>query len=147
MTEELINFYSEDRELPATLSVATKEWLLDIANQYGYEIAEINYIFCSDEYLLDINKTYLNHDYYTDIITFDNSEEDKTIESDIFISLDRVADNEQSLDVPRGTELIRVMAHGLLHLCGLKDKTDQEAQEMRKAEEIGISSWLNKFSK
>ena len=134
----LINFFCEDTELPV-LSGQTIPWLMEIANHHDHEIVEINYIFCSDEYLLDINKQYLDHDYYTDIITFDNSEEEGKIESDIFISIDRVNENADTLSVPRGTELNRVMAHGLLHLCGFKDKTDEEAKEMREQEEYCLS--------
>jgi rRNA maturation RNase YbeY len=140
-----IQYFAEDREVPEVTS-NTSPWLIEIADNYGFKIENINYIFCSDEYLLDINKTYLEHDYYTDIITFDNSEEDGYIESDIFISIDRVNDNEEQLNVPRGTEILRVMTHGLLHHCGLKDKSESEANEMRKAEEASIGLWQNKFA-
>ncbi len=139
-----IYYFSEDRDIP-NITSKTSIWLLEIAGSYGFKIECINYIFCSDEYILDINKTYLQHDYYTDIITFDNSEEQGHIESDIFISVDRVLENEQTLDVPRGTEILRVMAHGLLHLCGLKDKTNEEASIMREAEETCLLLWKTKF--
>ena len=140
-----IQYFAEDREAPKVTS-KTSPWLIEIADNYGFKIENINYIFCSGEYLLDITKTYLEHDYYTDIITFDNSEEHGYIESDIFISIDRVNDNEEQLNVPRGTEILRVMAHGLLHLCGLKDKSESEANKMRQAEEASISLWQNKFA-
>ncbi len=139
-----IYYFSEDRDVP-NITSKTSIWLLEIAGNYGFKIECINYIFCSDDYILDINKTYLQHDYYTDIITFDNSEEQGHIESDIFISVDRVLENEQTLDVPRGTEILRVMAHGLLHLCGLKDKSSEEALLMREAEEKCLLLWKTKF--
>ena len=145
MQDSSILYFSEDRELP-NITSKTTPWLIEIADNYGFSVDTINYIFCSDEYLLDINKTYLNHDYFTDIITFDNSEEALLIESDIFISLDRVEENEKELDVPRGTEILRVMAHGLLHLCGLKDKLETEAKDMRQAEESSIQLWHNNYA-
>jgi rRNA maturation RNase YbeY len=143
--ESPIQYFSEDRDSPSITSKTTP-WLLEIADSYGFKVEYINYIFCSDEHLLEINKTYLQHDYFTDIITFDNSEEEGLIESDIFVSLDRVEENEKELNVPRGTELIRVMAHGLLHLCGLKDKEENEIIEMRNAEEKSIALWISKFA-
>lgn len=138
--ESVINYFSEDRPIPKITSNTT-DWLIKIADSHQFKISDLNYIFCSDEYLLKVNKQYLAHDYYTDIITFDNSDEENVIEGDIFISIDRVIDNEQKLDVPRGTEILRVMSHGLLHLCGFKDKSEQEAKEMRKEENISISKW------
>lgn len=138
--ESPIQYFSEDRDIPNVTSNTTP-WLLQIADSYGFTIQGINYIFCSDTYILDINKTYLEHDYYTDIITFDNGDIEGEIESDIFISVDRVAENEKNLDVPRGTEILRVMAHGLLHLCGLKDKSDKDAELMRRAEEDCLLLW------
>jgi len=143
--EPLINYFSEDRTAPEITS-KTSNWLTQIATNHKFNIEELNYIFCSDEYLLEINKTYLQHDFYTDIITFDNSEIEKIIESDIFISVDRVEENEKDLDVPRGTEILRVIAHGLLHLCGFKDKTDKEAAEMRNQEEICLTLWQESYS-
>ena len=141
----LISYFSEDRPTPSITS-KTSYWLSQIAEKHGFKVNELNYVFCSDDYLLEVNKTYLAHDYYTDIITFDNSEEEGIIESDIFISTDRVEENEKEHDVPRGTEILRVMAHGLLHLCGFKDKTEEEANEMRKQEEACLSLWKKSHS-
>lgn len=135
-----INYFSEDKPTPS-ITEKTTNWLIQIAENHKFNVSELNYIFCSDEYLLEVNKNYLQHDYYTDIITFDNSEEENIIEGDIFISTDRVEDNEKELDVPRGTEILRVMAHGILHLCGFKDKSDSEAKEMRKQEDVCLSLW------
>ena len=99
----------------------------------------INYIFCSDDYLLKINKEYLNHDTLTDIITFDNSEEEGKIEADIFISIDRIKENALSLKKDFDQELHRVIIHGLLHLLGYNDKTDDDKAEMRKKEDACLS--------
>jgi probable rRNA maturation factor len=143
--ESLINYFSEDRPTPEITS-KTNDWLIQIADSHNFTIEELNYIFCSDEYLLEVNKTYLQHDFYTDIITFDNSDKENTIESDIFISIDRVEENEKELDVPRGTEILRVIAHGLLHLCGFKDKTIEEATEMRKQEDACLSLWKEVYT-
>lgn len=140
-----ISFHNEETEMPI-IHHNLKAWIHHLAKLHGYEILELTYIFCSDEYLLAVNNEYLNHDYYTDIITFDNSDEEGKIESDIFISIDRVADNAKGLNVPRGTELLRVMAHGVLHLCGFKDKSDQEASEMRAQEDRCLVLWENEFN-
>jgi len=115
--------------------------LSKISTDFGFFITEINYIFCTDDYLLKINQDYLNHDYYTDIITFDNSEEERQIESDIFISIDRVKENAQSLSLLFEEELTRIICHGLLHLVGFKDKTESEQKEMRKNEDTYLSLW------
>ena len=117
--------------------------LLALAAAEEGEISEINYIFCTDEFLLEINKQYLNHDYYTDIITFDYT--DSMIAGDIYISLDRVFDNSDSFKTDRSQELCRVMAHGLLHLLGYKDKTDAE-QELMTAKEDAYLSLFPSFN-
>ena len=141
----LINYFCEETELP-TLPKRTSDWLHDIAKSHNYQITEVNYIFCSDNYLLEVNREYLDHDYYTDIITFDNSDEENKIESDIFISIDRVNENADELNIPRGTELLRVMSHGLLHLCGFKDKSEQEAKQMTEQEEKCLDLWAKKYN-
>ncbi|MDR1724869.1 MAG: rRNA maturation RNase YbeY [Bacteroidales bacterium] len=117
---------------------ALKDWIKKIAVLYGKEIGEISYIFCDDEYLLEINQEYLNHDTYTDIVTFDYSEDD-IISGDIFISVDRVKENAKKLKIPFERELKRVIIHGILHLCGLKDKTSEESSKMREEEEKALS--------
>jgi rRNA maturation RNase YbeY len=104
----------------------------------GFQIKELNYVFCSDEYLYQMNVDYLNHDTYTDIITFDNSEKADELEGDIFISVDRVRENAKTLQVAEEVELTRVLSHGLLHLMGYKDKTKEEASLMRNKEEEAI---------
>jgi len=100
-------------------------------------LGRLNYIFCSDETLLNINRQYLKHDYYTDIITFNLSEnKEKKITGEIYISLDRVRDNAGKMKLPLNHELARVIFHGALHLCGYKDKTKKEKQEMTKREDF-----------
>jgi rRNA maturation RNase YbeY len=95
----------------------------------------LNYIFCSDEYLLEINKQYLDHDYFTDIITFDNSEEDKQLEGDIYISVDRVRDNAATFHTDFDSEMRRVLIHGLLHLVGYEDSSEALKTAMRAKED------------
>jgi probable rRNA maturation factor len=119
-----------------------KNWLKALVKEEGFELISAEYIFCSDDYLLGINREFLQHDYYTDIITFDLSEKGKQIEGDIYISLDRVKDHAQKLGIDFETELARVMAHGLLHLCGYKDKSPSEEAEMRKMEDYYLSKRL-----
>jgi len=103
----------------------------------------LNYVFCSDEFLLNINKQFLQHDYYTDIITFPLSETDSKVESEIYISIDRVADNAKRLKTTFEEELVRVIFHGVLHLAGYADKTKKEQAAMRSAED----EWIKKFRK
>ncbi|KAA9352797.1 rRNA maturation RNase YbeY [Larkinella humicola] len=140
----MIRFFTED--IPFTLSrkIPTRQWLTALALKEGFSVGELNYIFCSDEYLLQVNREYLEHDYYTDIITFDNSEEENRLEGDIFVSIDRVRDNARQLNIPEEQELRRVLAHGLLHLCGYGDKTDEEVKRMREKEEESLIDWNNR---
>jgi rRNA maturation RNase YbeY len=138
-----IHFHIEEIEFKIPHPLKTKKWLSSAAEKEGFSIKEINYIFCSDVYLLQINKEYLNHNYLTDIITFDNSEEEGLIESDIFISIDRVKDNSIEFQENFERELKRVMIHGLLHLIGYGDKSPKEKIEMRKREEAYLSLFPN----
>ncbi len=112
-------------------------WISLVITSESYVLGEINYIFCDDDYLHKINLEYLNHDTLTDIITFDNTV-GNVINSDIFISTERVADNASDFNVSFQDELLRVMIHGILHLCGYKDKTDKEASLMRSKEDEKI---------
>jgi len=134
-----INFFYEDTafELPHKEIIAS--WVAHTITSENFELSEINYIFCSDEYLHQINVDYLQHDYYTDIITFDNSEKEGVVESDIFVSIERVQDNAEDQGIPFETELRRVIIHGVLHLVGYKDKTDVEQTEMREKENAYLS--------
>ncbi|MEQ8925130.1 MAG: rRNA maturation RNase YbeY [Fulvivirga sp.] len=134
-----IHFFSEDVPLPIENSNKTSLWLNNVIGQHHSNLSELNYIFCSDEYLHSINVQYLNHDDYTDIITFDNSEEEHSIEGDIYISTERVNENAKAFNVSFQEELNRVMAHGLLHLLGYGDKTESQKIEMRKKEDACLS--------
>lgn len=129
-----VHFHTEDIEFKVPAPAKVKEWVQNVVTNEGFEPGTINYIFCSDEHLLGINKEYLQHDYYTDIITFDMSDSEEVVSADIFVSLDRVRDNAAELGVEESEELHRVMIHGVLHLCGYGDKTEQEQKEMRSAE-------------
>ncbi len=117
------------------------EWLYKLLLGHKKSLGSLNYTYCTDDELLDINRTYLSHDYYTDIITFDLSEEKGLIEGDIYISIDRVKDNAKLNSVLFETELKRVMAHGLLHLIGFKDKSKKEISDMREAENQALLLW------
>jgi probable rRNA maturation factor len=112
-----------------------KAFLKEIFLKEGKAGGAISYIFCSDEFLLDINKRFLNHDYYTDIITFNLSSPGKAINGEVYISTDRVKENALNFDQFFNTELHRVIFHGILHLCGYKDKTQEEQRVMRKKED------------
>jgi len=113
-------------------------WISNVIQSENKNIGEISYIFCNDEYLLEINKQYLNHDYYTDIISFDYTESD-VISGDIFVSIDRVKENAQDFGVSFDNELKRVVIHGVLHFCGFKDKSKEEEVTMRFKEEEKIN--------
>lgn len=117
-----------------------KKWIKNLALQLGKRVGELNFIFCSDESLLELNQQYLQHDTLTDVITFDYSEED-FIQGDIFISTERVQDNAKDFDVDFNTELRRVIAHGVLHLCGYKDKTKVDSKIMREKENWALSEY------
>ena len=110
------------------------DWLVLIIKKEGFVVGVINYTFCSDKYLLKINKKHLNHNTYTDIITFDLSEKG-VISSDVYISVDRVRENAKSLKTGTRNEMLRVIVHGVLHLCGYKDKTPSESKIMRSKED------------
>jgi probable rRNA maturation factor len=115
-----------------------ESWIENIAKEKGFEVGEINYIFCDDEYLHKLNVEFLQHDTLTDIISFDNSL-GKLINGDIFISVERVEENAKDFKVVFKEELYRVMIHGVLHYMGYKDKSDDDIVEMRKAENIALS--------
>lgn len=128
------NFQYQFRFVKRTLY---RLWIGEMVQSKSKKIGDVNYIFCDDAYLLGINQQYLQHDTYTDIITFDYCEGD-VLNGDIFISVERVRENAQKYEVSFQEELVRVMAHGILHLCGYKDKTKSEAEEMRKQEKWAI---------
>ncbi len=131
---ENINFFAEDIEFNLRQKSKIRSWLKSILRQNNRTISSINYIFTSDKYLLQVNKEYLNHSTLTDIITFDQSLNAGRIESDIYISIDRVKENSINLQISFEDELHRVMVHGILHLLGYTDKNDVEKEEMREKE-------------
>ncbi len=131
---------AEDIKLPIKNKPAYRQWILDTAQAEQKSIDFVNYIFCTDEYLKDINIKYLNHDYYTDIITFPYRE-DEVIQSDMYISVDRVADNAKAYGVPFEVELRRVMIHGLLHLIGYDDHEDSDIAVIRSKEDFYIGAF------
>ncbi|MDO9633618.1 MAG: rRNA maturation RNase YbeY, partial [Paludibacter sp.] len=118
----MIQFINENIPFPEIHKLKVKSWIKETAKRYGKKTGEIAFIFCNDEKILEINRQYLQHDYYTDIITFDYSE-NNTISGDIFISLETVNSNATEFGVPYDTELLRIIIHGILHLCGQEDKT------------------------
>lgn len=119
-----------------------KNWLKESTANEGYKIGDINYIFCDDEYLLQINKEYLQHDYYTDVIGFQYSE-GNVISGDIYISVERIEDNAKQNEIEFKNELARVVIHGILHFMNYKDKTDKEAKKMREMESRYISKIID----
>lgn len=129
-----IRFDNADISFLLKNKTALRNWLHSVANERGFALSHVQYVFCSDDYLLNVNRDFLHHDYFTDIITFDLSEKKGEICSEIYISIPRVKDNAITYGVSFYDELHRVLAHGILHLCGLKDKTAKQEKEMRKAE-------------
>jgi len=133
-----VSFFLEDIKFKFSEKRAVKEWMFQTIINEGKKLEEITIIFCSEDYILKINNEYLKHDFYTDIITFDYTEEDK-ISGDMFISIDRVKENSKDLKVSFNEELNRVIIHGVLHLCGYKDKTKQQSLEMRAKENFYLN--------
>lgn len=134
-----VKFFNEETSFKPDKKGLIRVWINKIVINKGAKIKEINFIFCSDEYLKRVNISYLDHHYYTDIITFDNAEEEGKLEGDIFISIDRVKENSVEYARSFDEELHRVMAHGVLHLLGYGDKSEEEATEMRRQEELSLS--------
>lgn len=134
-----IFFFTEEIDFELPNQQTHSSWIDQAIQQEAYHLEGLNYIFCSDDYLLGVNQEYLNHDYYTDIITFDNSQEETTVEGDLFISIDRVRDNASQMGKDFNEELRRVMIHGVLHLMGYKDKTEAEERTMREKENAYLS--------
>lgn len=132
-------FFNEDHEYQINDPDKVSEWIIEVIRSEKLDPGNINYIFCSDEYLRDINIKYLSHDYFTDIITFDNSDSKELIEGDIYISVPRVLENSSLHKTEFEKELSRVLVHGVLHLCGYDDKTDSDKAVMRKKEEAYLS--------
>jgi len=134
-----IRFFNQDISFKVEAPQKTKKWLGEVIRRENRKLGNLNYIFCSDTYLLSINEQYLNHNTLTDIITFDNKEAEDEIESDVFISIERVRENAEKLKTDFDKELHRVLVHGVLHLCGYGDKTSRQKSAMRKREDAYLS--------
>lgn len=133
-----INYYSEGVSVPPFRRRELTAWIKQVAAAHAKKCGDISYIFCNDEKILEVNEEYLQHDYYTDIITFDYTE-GNTLSGDIFISLDTVASNAEKFAQPYQRELLRVVIHGILHLCGINDKGEGEREKMEQAENDALA--------
>ena len=144
---QTIRFHSADKTFVFKGKNNLKAFIESIFKKEKKKVAGLDYIFCSDEYLLQINKDFLQHDYYTDIITFGLSPKDAPIEGEVYISLDRVKDNSKTLGTSYSDEALRVIFHGVLHLCGYKDKKKAEITLMREKEDYYIKLFKKQISK
>ena len=135
----MITYNCENVKMPAIKRRDTTAWIRRVAASYGRKVGEVGYLFCDDEHILQVNREYLGHDYYTDIITFDYDEGD-VINGDLVISLDTVASNAAQLGKSYDEELHRVILHGILHLCGLNDKGPGERELMEAAEDRALAT-------
>ncbi len=129
----MIDFSSENVKIPDFIDESVAEWITKIINEYSRITGDINYLFCDDSYILEVNKRYLNHNYFTDIITFDYCKSN-IISGDLIISIDTVKTNSLLYNTTFTEELLRVIIHGILHLVGFKDHTDDEKKQMRELE-------------
>ena len=137
----MIHFTTDQVEMPALNQAKIQRWIRAVAADYGFSVGDIHYIFCSDEKELEVNRTFLQHDYYTDVITFDYSTED-VINGDIFISLDTVRSNAEEVGADFKEELMRIIIHGVLHLTGQADKTPETKAEMTRKENLALAKLL-----
>lgn len=134
-----INYYSENVAVPPFRRREVSRWINAVAESHGRNIGEISYQFCDNDRMLEMNRSYLGHDYHTDIITFDQDLGTNDIYADILISVDQVAINATEYGTAFEDELLRVMIHGVLHLCGLDDHTDEDSRAMRAGEETALA--------
>ena len=138
----MISYNAEGVKMPAIKRRENSSWVKAVAASYGKKVGEIAYIFVNDKKILDVNRQYLQHDYYTDIITFDYSDDD-IISGDLFISLDTVRSNAEQIGTTYEQELRRVIIHGILHLCGINDKGPGEREKMEAAEDKALNMIIN----
>ncbi|NDP22555.1 MAG: rRNA maturation RNase YbeY [Paludibacter sp.] len=136
----MIQYIAEEIKLPKLEKLKINRWIKDTANGYGKKVGDIAYIFCNDNRILEVNKKYLQHDYYTDIITFDYSE-GLIISGDIFISIETVKTNANEFGVSFEQELLRILIHGILHLCGQNDKTKESRAQMTQKENLALEKF------
>ena len=141
-----ISFNTADKNTTLTNRLALKAFIEKGLKKEGIAIETLQYVFCSDKFLLNINKSFLNHDYFTDIISFDLSETKGPLIGEIYISVDRVKDNAKTHKTSYTEELLRVIFHGALHFCGYKDKKPSDAKEMRAQENKWLKSYLKSIS-
>ena len=137
-----IYFHYPEKGFQLTNRNQLKDFLLSMAKKGGRPVETINYVFCNDEYLLNVNREYLDHDYYTDIISFELSEQGAPILADIFISIDRVRDNSVAFNTSFKKEILRVIIHGMLHLLGFNDKSEAQQKKMRKMEDYYLNQHI-----
>lgn len=136
----MIRFTSQDIDMPVLDERRIGRWIRAVAADYGFTVGNITYIFCSDEQELEVNREFLGHDYYTDVITFDYSTP-STLNGDIFISLDTVRSNAEMVGATFEHELHRILIHGVLHLTGQGDKTPETKAQMTAKEELALAKW------
>ena len=137
----MIRFFNKDIKFTLTDKLLLKKWIKEVVSSYGNRVGDINIILCDDPSILEINNQFLGHDYYTDIITFDYTEEN-VINGELYISIDTVRANAQEYGQSFPDELHRVIIHGILHLCGLDDHCDEDIKEMREAENLSLEKLL-----
>ena len=142
MSTQTITFHSQHPTFRMRDSALTKRWLTECAATHNTQLDGLNFLFCSDEHMLEANRQFLDHDYYTDILTFP-AHSSKGLAGDILISIDRVRDNARTMNLSPQQELARVMAHGVLHLIGYRDDTDEHRDEMHQAENRWIYRRFN----
>ena len=145
MAMNSISFHNEGVGTKTPSKRLLKAWIKEFVSNHGKKVGELAFVFCSDEKILEVNQNFLQHDYYTDIITFDYCE-GEIVSGDIFISVERVTENATSHNVEYNEELLRVLAHGVLHLIGFQDKSPQKKKEMTQNEDLCISLFLTKFA-
>lgn len=141
-----ISFNKADKNTTLAKRSVLKAFIEKAINKEGLRIERLQYIFCSDKYLLGINKSYLQHDYYTDIISFDLSETKGSLIGEVYISIDRVKDNAKTHNTSLKEELLRVIFHGALHFCGYKDKKPADIKKMRAQEDKWLKSYLKSIA-
>ena len=134
----MVTYQTDGTRMPNIKKRATTAWIRNVAETYAKKVGDVNYIFCNDERILEVNREYLQHDYYTDIITFDYTE-GNTISGDLFISLDTVKTNSEQFATEYDEELHRTIIHGILHLCGINDKGPGEREIMEAAENKALA--------